>query len=239
MSGNAEFYRRHEMTARETILFEKCPLCGRAEISMEKRGLFRFYKAEIKPCPSCLAEFAERGGNNFELMFCEPRKLVGHHECRDRVVNGCYLGLTLSRSEWKRIADGVESSDLAKFMEVSARFRRGSLPTCPSENLPFHLEGGEIIHYVSFPVYVHEQRAPRLGEFSKGRLFLTSRRIVYESPSAAFTVRLENVERVDEAAPGFIVKEKDSYEPRHFFPSLYDPVYAAVQGAIRNLRRRS
>lgn len=227
------------MKVRELVLFEKCPLCGRAEISMERRGLLHFYKGEIRPCPRCSAEFVGKGENNFELVFCEPRKLAGHHECRSRVLNGCYLGLTFSRSEWERIANGVESEDLAKFMEVSARFRRGLLPTCPSENLPFHLEGGEVLHHVSFPVYVQEQRASRLGEFCKGRFFLTSRRIVYESQSAAFTVQLENVEQVDEAAPGFVVKEKDSYEPRHFFPSLYDPVYAAVLGAIHNLRRRS
>lgn len=239
MSRNVEFYLRHEMKAHETVLFEKCPLCRRAEISVKKRRLSNLNKTEIRPCPNCSAEFAERGGGNFELVYCEPRKLVAHHKCRDRVFAGCYLGSTLSKSEWERVAVEGESSNLAKFMDVSARFRQGLLPTCPLAKLPFHLEDGEVMHFVSFPVCVDEQRVSERGNSCKGRFFLTSRRIVYESLSAAFTVQLENVERVDEALPGFVVKEKDSYEPRYFFPPPYDPVYAAVLGAIHNRRRKS
>jgi len=50
-------------------------------------------------------------------------------------------------------------------------------------------------------------------------------------------INIENIERVEETQPGFLIKEKDSFKPRYFFPPHYDPVYVAVKGVIRNLRK--
>lgn len=226
------------MNAHETVLFENCPLCGQAEIFVERPRRLSIHKVRIKPCPICYAEFVAKGSDKFQLVFCEPHKITGRHKCRERVSRGCYLGSTFSRAEWERIANGSESSDFAKFLHMSTSLRQGLLSTCTSEELPFPLQPGEILHHVSCPVYVDEQRPSKQKDLDKGKFLLTSNRIVYESPSKAFTIQLENVERVEESAPGFFVKEKDAYEPRYFFPPTYDPVCAAVLGAVHNLKKK-
>jgi len=226
------------MTTDETVLFEKCPLCGQAEISMEKPRRFAFSKPKINPCPKCSAEFTAVGADKFQLVFCEPQKLVGKHSCSDRVFRGCYLDASLSKAEWEKITEGSESPDFSKFLEMSERLRHGSLPTYPSEDLPFPLEPGELVHYVSSPVYVNEQQPSKWKTSDKGDIFLTNKKIVYVYPSGTVIIPLENVEQVDEVPPGFFVKEKDSCEPRYFFPPLYDPVLAAVLGAIHNLKKK-
>jgi len=239
MRPAVEFCEGNKMRAHETVLFEKCPLCGQAEISIEKPSRLPFSKPKINPCPKCSAEFAARDADNYQLVFCEPHKLVGMHCCRDRVFRGCYLDATFSKLEWQKIALGGESSGLTKFLEMSEKFRRGMLPTYPSEELPFALELGEIVQYVSFPVYLDEQKPSKGKDSDKGNFFLTNRRIVFVYPSGTFIIPLENVERVEDSPPGFLVKEKDVFEPRYFFPPLYDPVFAAVIGAIHNFKRKS
>jgi len=239
MRPAVRFCEGNQMSTSGTVLFEKCPLCGQAKISMEKPSRLPFSKPKINPCPYCSAEFASRGADNFQLMSCEPHKLAGRHNCRDRVFRGCYLDATLSKLEWEKIALGGESSDFVKFMEMSARFSRGSLPTYPSEELPFTLQRGEFVHYISFPVYLDEQKPSKEKTSDKGNFFLTNKRIVFEYPSATFIIPLENVERVEDSPPGFLVKEKDSFEPHYFFPPPYDPVFAAVLGAIHNIKRKS
>jgi len=239
MRPAVKFCEGNQMSASGTVLFEKCPLCGQAKILMEKPGRLGFSKPRINPCPNCSAEFAARGADSFQLVLCEPHKLAGRHSCRDRVFRGCYLDATFSKLEWEKIALDGESSDFVKFIEMSAKFSRGSLPTYPSDTLPFTLERGEIIHYITFPVYLDEQQTCGKEASDKGNFFLTNRRIVFMYPSGTFTIPLENVERVEDCPPGFLVKEKDSFEPNYFFPPLYDPVFAAVLGAIYNIKRKS
>lgn len=228
----------NRMRVHEIVLFEKCPLCGQAKISMGKPRRLPFSKPKINPCPECFAEFVARDADKFKLVFCEPHKLVGRHSCRDRVFRGCYLDATLSKSEWEKVALGGESSEFAKFLETSAKFRRGLLPTYPSEELPFTLGPGEIAHYISFPVYLDEQEPSKGKTSGRGNFFLTNKRIVFVHPSGTFVVPLENVERVEDSPPGFLVKEKDSFEPRYFFPPPYDPVLDAVLGAIHNFKEK-
>lgn len=108
----------------------------------------------------------------------------------------------------------------------------------PSERLPFSLERGEIVHYVSSPVYFDDQKTSKEKSSDRGDLFLTSKRIVYRSHSKTFAIALENVERTEESPPGFLVKEKNSFEPRYFFPPLYDPVLDVVLGAIHNSKEK-
>lgn len=235
-----KFGEGSKMMAHESVLFEKCPVCGQAEISMEKPSPFRFSKPRISPCPKCLAEFVGRGADTFQLVFCEPQRIVGKHCCRDRIFRGCYLDATLSKLEWQKIALGGESSEFTKFLEMNEKFRRGVLPIYPSAELLFSLKHGEIVHYISFPVYFDEQQ-PSKGKnpSDKGEFFLTNRRIVFVYPSGTFIIPLENVEQVEDSPPGFVVREKDSFEPRYFFPSSYDPIFAAVLGAIHNLKRKN
>jgi hypothetical protein len=237
MSQTAEFYAGQQMKVHGTVLFQKCPLCGQAEILVETPTFLRLRGAKIKPCPSCRAEFVAHGSDKFQLVFCEPHKLVVQHNCKDRVFRGCYLGSTLPKSEWERIAKCGESSELTKFSSLSIDLRQGLLPSCLPEELGC-LQPGETLHYISYPVYVDEQRLAQRKNLAMGKFFLTSRRIVYESQSRAHTIQLENIERVEESPPGFLVKEKGFYEPRYFFPPSYDPVYSAVLGAIRNLKRK-
>jgi len=240
MRRTIKFYEGNFMASHKTtVLFEKCPLCGEAKIIMEKPKPFSFSKPKISPCPKCSAEFATRDADNYQLVFCEPHKLVGKHDCGNRVFRGCYLDASLSKQEWQKIAQGGESSVFSKFLEMSAKFRHGLLPTYPSEELPFTLERGEIVHYVSSPVYLGEQKPSKGKNSDKGDFFLTIKRIVFVCPLGIFIIPLENVERVEDSPPGFLIKEKDTFEPRYFFPPPYDPVFAAVLGTIHNLKRKS
>jgi len=227
------------MRIRETVLFKKCPLCGQAEITVEKTRQFPFSKSKINPCPVCSAEFIAEAGDNYQLVFCEPHRLVGRHNCGDRVYRGCYLDATLSKSEWEKIAQGSELDAFTKFSEMSVKLCSGLLPTYPSENLPFTLEEGEIVHYISSPVYVDEQRSSAGETIDKGAFYLTNRRIIFAHHLGAFAILLDNVEQVEDSPPGFLVKEKGSFEPHYFFPPPYDPVLAAVCGAIHNLKKKN
>jgi len=227
------------MTISENVLFEKCPLCNQAKITVEKRSRLPFSRPKINPCPTCSAEFAAKGADNYQLLYCDPPKIVGRHDCGSRVFRGCYLNATLSKSEWQRIAEGGESDAFSKFLEMSEKLRRGTLPIYSAERLPFTLDAGEVIHYVSSPVYLNEQQTLQGSALDKGDFFLTNRRIVFVRQTRALSVPLEKVERVEELQPGFLVKEKESFEPMLFFPPPHDPLFAALLGAIHNFKRRN
>jgi hypothetical protein len=223
------------MGSSDTVLFDKCRARASAKITTEKHR--RFFKRKINPCPKCFAEFVPRGFKNYQLVFCEPRKLlVAGHNCSDRIFRGCYLDETLSKSEWREISEGHEFPIFSEFLKTSAKFRRGSLPKCPSEKLPFALERDEIVHCMSSPTYFDEQKPSKGENPDKGDLFVTNKRIIFTSPSGALRIPFENVDRITESQPGFLVKEKDVFEPYYFFPQRYDPVFAAVHGAIHNLK---
>jgi len=224
------------MTKPEIVLFEKCPLCGQAKITIETRRRLPFSKPKINSCQTCSAEFAAKGADNYQLLFCDPPKIVGRHDCGVRVFRGCYLNATLSKLEWQRIAEGGESDAFSKFLEMSEKLRRGSLPTYPAEGLPFVLNEGEVVHYVSSPVYLNEQQPLQGSASDKGDFFLTNRRIVFARQTRALSVPFEKIERVEELQPGFLVKEKESFEPLFFFPPTYDPLFAALRGAIHNFK---
>jgi hypothetical protein len=79
---------------------------------------------------------------------------------------------------------------------------------------------------------------PSHGERAdKGDFILTNKRIIYTREAETIVIPIEKIERVKETPPGFLVKEKNSFEPLHFFPPPYDPVFAAVRGVIRNFRK--
>jgi len=224
------------MTKAATVLFEKCPLCSQAKITMEPHRRFSFSVSKIKPCPMCSAEFAAKGVDSYQLVFCDPHKVVGNHQCADRVFRGCYLGATLSKSEWQKIAEGGESDAFSKFLDMSKRFQQGSLPTYPSHGLPFVPEKDEVVHYFSSPVYLNEKQ-PSYGKSSdKGDFILTSRRIVIVHQTGTLSIPFERMERVEECPLGFSVKDEESFEPFFFFPPPYDPVFAALLGAIYNFK---
>ena len=226
------------MSFEETVLFEKCPLCGKAKVTTEKRGVFKLLKPKIGTCTNCSAEFLDKGQDRFQLVYCEPHRLVGKHDCADRVFRGCYLDATLSKQEWEKISEGGEISDFSRFSDISEKFIRGTLPTYHSKELPFALERDEVVHYVSSPVYINEQRASRKKASDNGVFYLTNERIVFIHSSGTLNISLGNVERVEDLPPGFLIQEKDSFEPLHFYPCAYDPISAAVRGAIRNLKKK-
>jgi len=226
------------MTKNETVLFEKCPLCGKAKITIETRKHLPFSKPKINPCPTCTAEFAARDADQFQLLFCEPRNVVSRHDCRERVFRGCYLGATLSKTEWQKIAEGGESAAFSKFLEMSTKLRQGFLPTYPSKGLPFTLDKDEVVHYISSPVYLNEKQPTRGISPDKGDLILTNKRMVFVRKKGIFSIPLERVASVEESPPGFLIKERESFEPHVFFPPAYDPVLAALEGAIHNFKRR-
>lgn len=228
--------------ARTATLFERCPLCGEGTISMVKKRLLILSKLEIQPCPVCSAEFAPKGRDSYQLLYCEPSKVVGRkghgqHGCRERVYRGCYLGVTLHKSEWEKIAQGGEAEFFEKFLEMSKKFLEGMLPTYPKSAVPFPLDKEEVVHYVSSPVYLDEEQPSRGERADKGDLILTNKRIIFAHKTETIVIPVEKIERVEEAPPGFLVKKKDSYEPFYFFPPPYDPVFAAVKGVIRRLGR--
>lgn len=225
------------MTKLDKILFSRCPLCREGTISIETRRRLLFSRSNISPCPICSAVFVSRGDDNYQLWLCNPHKLIGRHDCREHVFRGCYLGATLAKSEWKKIAAGHESDAFQGFLEMSARFQRGLLPTYPSEGLPLALDEDEVVHYVSYPVHLDEKQ-PSLGSpVDKGSFVLTNKRIVFVREAGKLSISLDNIRRVEEAPPGFMIQEKDSFEPFYFFPPRYDPIFAAVKGAINNLGR--
>jgi len=239
MTRTTSFDADSQMQTRETVLFQKCPVCGQTKITLEGAGLFWLSKPKINPCPNCLAQFVPKGSDRFQLVYCEPQKLVERHICKDRIFRGCYLDATLSKEDWQKIAEGEELNAFSEFTDMTARFSRGLLPTYPSERLPFALVTGEIVHYVSCPVYVDDQEPSKTKASGGGTLFLTNKRIVLIHPSGTFIIQLEEIEDLEESPPGFFIKERGSFEPRFFFPPLYDPVFAVVKGAIRNLKMKS
>jgi len=228
------------MTKSETVLFEKCPLCGQAKITIRTRSRLHLSKPpKIHSCPACSAEFAARGADNYQLLFCDPPKIVGRHDCGVRIFRGCYLNTTLSKSEWQRIAEGGESDAFSKFLEMSEKLRLGSLPTYPTEGLPFALDEGEVLHHVSSPVYLNEQQPLPESASDKGDFFLTNKRMVFVRQNRPLSIRFEKVERVEELQLGFLVKEKESFEPLFFFPPRYDPVFVVLLYAIHNFKGRN
>lgn len=226
------------MAAIETVLFEKCPLCREGRITIKTRRRLFHSKSVVDPCPICSTLFAARDGDNYQLLFCEPYKLVGKHNCGERILRGCYLGATLPKAEWQKIADGGEFQALNTFLEMSEKFRRGVLPTFPSEGLPVALDKDEVVHYVSFPVYLNEEQPSRGTHSNKGDFILTNKRLMFVGQDTAFSVSLENIYRLEESTPGFLIQEKATFEPKYFFPPPYDPVFAAVLGAVHNLKKR-
>lgn len=242
MKANQNFTSEGNLMAKTATLFEKCPLCGEGTINVVTRKTFVFSRLEIQACPVCSAEFAAKGEDNYQLLYCEPRKVVGkkaHGQCgcRERIYRGCYLGVTLHKSEWEKIAEGREAEFFEKFLEMSQKFLQGLLPTYPSDTAPFPLERGEVVHYVSSPVYLDELQPSHGERDDSGNFILTNKRIIYARETETIVITLEKIERVEETPPGFLLKEKDSFEPLYFFPPLYDPVFAAVKGVIRNFRK--
>lgn len=227
--------------AKTATLFEKCPLCGEGTISIVKKKILVFSKSEIQACPVCSAEFAAKGRDSYELLYCEPSKVVGRKahgqcSCRERIYRGCYLGATLHRSEWEKIAEGGEAEFFEKFLEMSQKFLQGLLPTYPSGAVSFPLERGEVVHYVSSPVYLGEEQPSHGERVDKGVFILTNKRILYVRKPETIVIPIEKIERIEEAPPGFLIKEKDSFEPLYFFPPPYDPLFAAVRGVISKTR---
>lgn len=223
------------MKVDKTVLF-KCPLCGQGEITKTKRvGLF-FPRPRVNPCPICSAEFTADYKGNYRLSFCEPRRLLNNHRCNERIFQGCYLDLALSASEWQTIAEGGESSSLANFLCLSAKYYRGKLPSYPQRQVPFSLHDREIIHHISSPVYTVEKTSSKAETADKGDFFLTNKRIVYVHPQKGGVISLRDIERFEECFPGFVIKHKASVTPYIFFPPKDDPVFAAVCGAINNVK---
>lgn len=225
----------------KAVLFERCPLCGEGTIDVVTHRVFFISSSKILPCPICSATFIAKTKDRYQLAYCVPSKVVERrrsiHKCRDRVYCGCYLGATLHRSDWKKIAEGGESSAFENFLKASELFQSGSLPTCSSEGFPFSLEKGEVIHYVSSPVHVNDQQ-PSHGETAdKCDLVLTNRRIILMLEIDTFDIPFENIEELKEATPGFFIRERGSFEPQYFFPPPYDPVFAAIKGAIHKFRK--
>jgi hypothetical protein len=147
------------------------------------------------------------------------------------------LGVTLHKSEWKKIAKGGEAEFFEKFLEMSQKFLQGVLPTYPRDAAPFPLEKGEVVHYVSSPVYTDEVQPSKGERADRGDFILTNKRIIYTRETETIEIPIVKIERVEETPPGFLIKEKDSYEPLYFFPPPYDPVFAAVKGVIYNLEK--
>lgn len=239
MKVNQNFSSEGNSMAKTVTLFKKCPLCGEGTINIVTRKMFIFSRPEIQACPVCSAEFAAKGEDNYQLTYCEPRKVVGrkahgHCVCQERIYCGCYLDVTLRKSEWEKIAKGGEAEFFEKFLEMSQIFLQGLLPTYLSDVVPFPLEKGEMVHYVSSPVYMDEMQPSQGERADRGEFILTNKRIIYARKQETIVVPIEKIEQVEETPPGFLVKEKDSYEPLYFFPPPYDPVFAAVKGVIRN-----
>lgn len=229
--------------AKTETLFKRCPLCGAGRIYILRRKIFLLPRTEIQSCPVCSAKFAARGEERYQLVYCEPFKVVegasdGRYNCRERVYRGCYLGATFHRSEWEKIADGGEAEVLERFLQMSKKFMQGSLPSYPSNAVPFPLEAGEVVHYISSPVYLGEAQ-PSCGKSTdRGDLILTNMRIIYARGSKTRSIAIEDVERVEETTPGFFIKEKDSYEPLYLIPLPHDPVPAAVKGLVNSSREK-
>jgi len=220
--------------AKTATLFEKCPLCG--------EGRINFAGGKIQACPVCSAEFTAKGKDKYQLTYCIPHKIIGGKghgrcNCRERVYRGCYLGITLHKSEWEKIAEGGEAEFFERFLEMSRKFLEGSLPTYPSDAVPLPLEKGEVVHYISSPVYLDEAQPSRREKSDKGDFILTNRRIIYLHGRGTIVIPIEGVERAEETPPGFLIKRRDFFEPVYFFPSPYDPVFAAVKGVIHNFRK--
>lgn len=225
------------MSFKESVIFESCPLCGQAKVTTKKASVISFLKPKVGTCGNCSAEFMDKGENRFQLVHCEPNRLIGKHDCAERIFRGCYMDATLTRQEWKKISEGDELADFSKFSDIAKKFSRGMLPTYGSRDLPFALELDEAVHYVSSPVRINEQTSTKRKTSDGGHFYLTNKRIIFIDSSQTLTIRLEDLERVEDSTPGFLIKERGAFEPIYFYPAAYDPISAAVRGAIRNLKK--
>ncbi len=226
---------------RYLTLFERCPLCREGKVRIIQWKILFFTKMKVEACPVCSAEFIMKDRDRYQLVYCDPDRIAsrgGHGQCRcrDRVFHGCYLGMTLHKSEWERISRGEGEDPLELFNRRSLELLQGSFKIQRGEEAQFGMEPGEVIYYVSYPVYLDEAYIPHRDQSEKGRFILTNKRIIYVCEKEHIVIPLRDVEDVEDAQPGFTVRVKGLSEPIHFFPPLNDPLSAAVKGALRKLQ---
>ncbi len=223
-------------------ILEKCPLChseAQGEASAE-RGFWRSVKTST--CPVCGALFVHASQGRYRLRSCDPGRLSvargkrpprsGCAECSPALR--CYLGMSLSESDWRRVEKGEPTESEKAIMEQRSRLEAGELPVLSPERSPVPIEEGEQLHHVA-TVYTCEQPLP--GESrDQGMLVVTSRRIVLLHGGDSLEIGLDEIDRLETAFPGFLVYTKGSSQPFCFFPHRADPVYYAVRAALRKSR---
>ncbi len=229
------------MGATSRVLFEKCPLCHAGTVEITSRAAFTSTVPRINPCPICGAIFSPSEGGRFKLGYCDPRKLASARgktypasACADCLpFVECWLGKSLSKSDWDRIGSGGTPEAWMAYEEESEALQAGDLPVLPADSESVYLGEGEVVHHISL-IYLSEVTIPG-NPHDEAQLFLTSRRIIIVHESAAFNIRLADVEKVEQSFPGFVIQAKGVGQPLYCFPVSGDPVYHAIVGALRKI----
>lgn len=224
--------------------FEKCPLCHSSRLSRQTRRSSFWRSIRASRCSTCGAIFVSSGRDRYRLSSCDPARLglargkkapwSGCGDCPP--PPDCLLGKSLSRSDWDRLGQGQPIEAEGVTIEKRAKMKAGDLSELPAEQSPVTIEQGEKLHHVA-TVYTCEQPLPE-GTEDEARLVVTSRRLVLLYQGTSLEIRLETIDRLETAFPGFLVYTKGARQPYCFFPRRGDPVLDAVEGALLNARRQ-
>ncbi len=222
--------------------FENCPLCHNTGAVKQTKTTGFWHSIKASRCSVCSALFVSGGQHRYRLQSCDPARLgkargksqpqSGCSDCPP--VSECYLGRSLSESDWEHVGRGEPLEGEREFTEKKARMEVGDLPQLPTEESPVALGPGEKLHHIA-TVYTCEQPLPGDAR-DEGKLVVTSHRLVLLHEGTALEIRIENVQRLERAFPGFLVYVKGSNQPFCFFPRRGDPVMYAVEGALRRAR---
>ena len=226
----------------EETIFEKCPLCH-SEAMVERTHREGFWRSvKVSTCSVCGALFVRTRKGRYRLRSCDPERLgVARRKkwpqsgCADcPPVTRCFLGRSLTKSDWRRVEKGETTDDERARSDERLRWAAGALPTLPEDRSPIPLGKSELLHLVT-AVYACEQPLP--GRYrDEGTLVLTSKRIVLLHEGNSLEIGLDEISKIETAFPGFLVYVKGSSQPFCFFPLRGDPLFDAVQAAYRRAR---
>jgi hypothetical protein len=223
------------MRVGQAVLFQPCPICGQGEVTL-RPGRAALGQRRTYVCSACSASFVERRGDRYELRHCSPQKARGGLSactCYAAGAARCYLGVPLSRTRWEEISRGGDIRSLEEFNRRSEKLSSGDLPELPRHLVTRGLSDGEMVHYVSTPVYAQEQQRTGSAEQDRGTLILTSKRLIYRNHGETVSIALDDIIEVSESFPGFMIADKDCNQPHYFFTPPLDPILAAIKGALR------
>ncbi len=208
------------MATERTVLFDRCPMCGRGPVTLAQHGGLLRGASRSAPCPDCGAAFLLKGPERLELVRCEPDRLALARELSSttacRHCRPCLQGAVLPREQWERLVE----------MEwpISEPSAVGCQPSAVGAQQPAHpleLEPGEELRLEVAPVSMGDEM---LGlRRPTGKVIVTNRRLLYLEGEYVSSIPLDSITGVEFSQPGLTIRQEGSFEPIYLFaPPLSD-----------------